>query len=119
MLSLRACSIPAVGDSHWLKWQIFRLVKNAYLRQIFFCFSNYSTFCTFFEGKRTDVFYRFLSLRYTLYSEMEKRFLLRLSIIGTKHDRVVNASDSKTNVISSHVFESCRRRLTPAEMAKL
>ena len=74
-----------------------------------------------FEEKRTDVLYQFLNLRYTLYTEIQKQFLLllRLSIVGTRHARVVEASDSKTNVISTHKFESCWRRLTLAEMAKL
>ena len=72
-----------------------------------------------FEEKRTDVLYQFLNLRYTFYTEIQKRFLLRLSIVGTRHARVIEASDSKTNVISTHKFESCWRRLTLAEMEKL
>ena len=52
MLSLRACSNPAVGDSHWLKWQIFRLVKNEYLRQIFIAFQIIPLFVRFLKEKK-------------------------------------------------------------------
>ena len=33
----RAGSNVAGCDCHWLKWQIFKLIKDSYLRQIF-CF---------------------------------------------------------------------------------